>query len=98
MESESTLIKNDLQVWYNQVRGEVVEIEFGEKFSNITLKVGKANPRLVNLTSKSDYFIKIVEGVYVGEKILAKFYISSNKKNDRYYTTATLLEIVRNCH
>ena len=98
MELENTLIKNDLQIWYNQVRGEVFEIELGEKFSNITLKVGKANPRLVNLSSKTEYFNKIVEGIELGEKVSAKFYVSSNKKNDRYYTTATLLEISRNFH
>jgi hypothetical protein len=86
MDLENTLIKNTLQLWYNQVE---------ETFSNITLKVGKANPRLVNLTGKSQYFQKIISGINVGEKILAKFYISSNKKNDRYYTTATLLEAIK---
>jgi hypothetical protein len=95
MDLENTLIKNTLQLWYNQVRGEVIEINIEETFSNITLKVGKANPRLVNLTGKSQYFQKIISGINVGEKILAKFYISSNKKNDRYYTTATLLEAIK---
>lgn len=98
MELENTLIKNDLQVWFNQIRGEILEIEVGEKFSNITLKVGNSNTRLVNLSSKTEYFNKITAGVNIGEKIVAKFYISSNKKNDRYYTTATLLEISKHSH
>ena len=33
-----------------------------------------------------------MKNIKIGDKITAKYYLTSNKKNERYYTTATLLE------
>jgi len=95
MEYESSVIKNSLQQYFNSVKGEVIEINVGEKFSNVTLKVGKENTRLVNLTGKTILVESMLKNIKIEDKILAKFYISSNKKNNRYYTNATILEIIK---
>jgi hypothetical protein len=85
--------KNQLQLYFNQIKGEIIEINIDELYSNVTLKVGHHNSRVVNLVAKTLTFKNIIGSFEVGDKIIAKYYISSNKKNDRYYTTATLLEV-----
>lgn len=93
MDLENKMIKNDLQLYFNQVKGEVVEIDEAEKYSNITVKVGHNNTRLVNIVAKTESFRLLTDKVKIGDNVIAKFYITSNKKNERYYTTATLLQI-----
>ena len=84
--------KNQLQLYFNQIKGEVVEINIGEAYSNVTLSVGHQNSRQVNIVAKNLVFEKIMENIKIGDKVIAKYYLTSNKKNERYYTTATLLE------
>ena len=90
--SENKFNKNKLQLFFSQIKGKITEINFDDKYSNITIEVGHSNPRIVNLVAKTTNFNEIVSGLKIGDKIVAKFYISSKKKNDRYYTTATILE------
>jgi hypothetical protein len=90
--SES-LIKNDKQVLFNQVKGLLEEINEGEDFCNITLKVGHENPRMVNFTMKRSQFDEMANNHKLGEKVCCRFYISSRKKYDRWYTTASILDI-----
>jgi molybdopterin-binding protein len=84
--------KNQLQLYFNQIKGEVVEINIGEAYSNVTLNVGHKNSRQVNIVAKNLIFEKLMKNIKIGDKITAKYYLTSNKKNERYYTTATLLE------
>ena len=42
---------------------------------------------------KKFQFDKIEKDLDLGEKIVARFYIVSRKKNDRWYTSANLLDI-----
>ena len=93
MEIENTQFnKNQLQLYFNQIKGEIIEINLGELYSNVTLKVGHHNSRQVNLVAKTQTFKNILSAYKLGDKIVAKYYLSSNKKNDRYYTTATILD------
>lgn len=85
--------KNDKQHHFNQVKGIISEINEGEKFCDITLDVGHENIRQVNLIMKKSQFTTIVSGHKIGDKICAKFYITSRKKNERWYTSANLLSI-----
>lgn len=85
--------KNQLQLYFNQIRGEITEINIDELFSNVTLKVGHHNSRIVNLVSKTPIFENLIKPFKVGDYVLVKYYLSSNKKNNRYYTSATLLDI-----
>jgi molybdopterin-binding protein len=85
--------KNQLQLYFNQIKGEIAEIIIDELYSNVTIKVGHHNSRIVNLVAKTPMFHNLIGNFKVGDKIIAKYYLSSNKKNERYYTTATLLEV-----
>lgn len=90
--ANETFNKNQLQLYFNQVKGEIVEINLNEFYSNLTLKVGHHNSRQVNLVAKTQAFNNIIENLKLGDRIVAKYYLSSHKKNDRYYTSATILE------
>ena len=96
METQNEFSKNNLQLFFNQIKGEIIEINKDEIYCNITIKVGHSNYRLVNLVSKTVFFENIIKNYKINDIVTAKFYITSNKKNDRYYTTATLLELQKN--
>lgn len=87
------MINNDKQIKFNEVRGVICEISQGNDFSSVTLEVGYTNPRKVNLCTKTSYFDPIIKGFKIGDKVIAQFYISSNKKHERWYSTANLLTI-----
>lgn len=85
--------KNEMQIYFNQVKGEISEINKGDKFSNITITVGHANKRNANFVAKSDFFDEQTKGLNIGDKVCVKYYLSSIKKFDRWYTNATILLI-----
>lgn len=89
---ESKTIKNEKQVFYNQVRGIVEEIIYDEKFTTISIKAGHENTRHIAFVSKNDCFENMKDVLVVDSKVLIRFYLSSRKKHDRWYTTATILE------
>lgn len=90
---EETLIKTDKQSIFNQVKGVIEEINLGDEFCNITLKVGHENMRMINFTIKRIQFDDVLKNYNIGEKVSVRFYISSRKKHDRWYTTATILDV-----
>jgi len=89
------MIKHDRQIYFNRVKGVLVEVDKGEEFSSITLKVGHSNTRHVNLCFKKVYELDFLDNLIQGQNYSASFYVSSNKKNGRWYTNATLLKIER---
>ena len=90
----NVMIKNDKQIYYNQIKGEIKEINICEDYSSVTLVVGRENYRNVNLSCKTQFFKEMISKYSLGDKIVCHFYIASNKKNDRWFTTATLLSII----
>jgi hypothetical protein len=90
------MIKNDKQIYFNRVKGKVSEIEINPEFSSITLDVGHANMRQVNLCFKTVFKETLLKNVESGDSVVAQFYISSNRKHERWYTTATLLSLEKN--
>ena len=90
---ENNFNKNDKQFHFNQIKGTIAEIIDGEKYCSIILNVGHENVRHVNLVMKKSQYTPIVSEHKIGDKILAKFYITSRKKLDRWYTTANLLSV-----
>ena len=90
---EDVVIKNDKQVFFNQIRGEICEINVEEKFSNVVLQLGHENTRHASFVIKTDLFKQYETKVNVGDKVTIRFYISSRKKHDRWYTTATILDL-----
>jgi len=90
-----TQIKNDKQLFFNQIRGIIHELNDGEEFCSLTLSVGHENNRHVNLVSKKPIYDQLIHNYKIGEKVCVRFYISSRKKHERWYTTATILDIQR---
>lgn len=88
-----TLIKGEKQLFFNQIRGVIEELNDGEEYCNMTLKVGHENSRHINLVMKKAQFDDLTKNHYLGEKVAVRFYISSRKKYDRWYTTASVLDI-----
>ena len=77
---ENQFSKNQMQLYFNQIRGKIIEINFDEIYSNVSISVGHNNSRLVNFVAKSPLFKKLIENFGIGDKVSAKFYLSSNKK------------------
>jgi len=92
MESELA-IKNERQIYYNQVKGIITEINEEEQYCSITLDVGHENVRSVNLSMKRVQFDSLCKNVFLGQKVLAKFYVVSRKKTGRWYTSANILDL-----
>ena len=89
---ENSAIKNDKQVFYNQVRGVVEELIYDEHFTTIAIKAGHDNTRNIAFVSKNACFEKFKNVLVVDSKVLIRFYLSSRKKHERWYTTATILD------
>jgi len=79
------------QIAFNKIRGKVVELIEHEKFCSVTLQVGHANFRLVNLSCKKIYFEKLLKSIELEDKVVCQFYVSSIKKNERWYNHLSLL-------
>ena len=86
--------KNDRQVYFNQIKGIIEELNEGDSFCSITLKVGHENTRLVNLTIKKPYFDEVCKVRKIGDRVTVRFYISSRNKNNRWYTMANVLDVL----
>lgn len=89
-----TDIKTDKQVYFNRVKGIIIEINNVEKFPSITLKVGHDKIRDVNLVAKKELFDEICNKYQIGDKICLHFFVSSRFKHERWYTMCNVLEIV----
>ena len=94
-ETKISMINNDKQTHFNQVKGVITEINRGEDFSNLTLILGHTNPRNINLCTKTYHFDEMIKRYAIGDKVVAQFYASSNFKNDRWYTTCNILSLAK---
>jgi hypothetical protein len=89
---ENSVLKNEKQVFYNQVKGVVEEIILDEKFTTVSIRAGHENTRSIAFVSKNACFEKLKSVLELDSKVLIRFYLSSRKKHDRWYTTATILD------
>jgi hypothetical protein len=88
------VIKSDKQVYFNQVKGVIDELNDSDTFCNITLSVGHDRPRQVNLVAKKELFNDVFDKYKIGDWIGFKFFLSSRFKHGRWYTMANILEII----
>ena len=90
-------IKNDKQLYFNQIKGDIIELNDGEQYCSITLSVGHDNTRNVNLVmKKKQYDTQITTtGIKIKDKVTARFYVSSRFKNGRWYTMANTLDVAK---
>jgi len=87
------LNKNDRQQYFNNIRGILIEKNEGKIYCSLTINVGHENPRPVNLSIKKLEYDKIAPNVNIGDKVIVRFYLTSTKTNDRWYTFANLLGV-----
>lgn len=87
---------NDKQVHFNQIKGTIKDISIGNSFGSITLEVGHEKKRFVNMVYKKEIHDDIYSNYLIGDKITAKFYISSYDKFGKWKTLAHLLSIEKN--
>jgi len=85
--------RNDRQVYFNQIKGSIFELNDGDRFCNITLLVGHENCRYVNFALRKEEYDKLVAIHKLGDKVVVRFYLTSKKKNDKWYTMANMLDI-----
>ncbi len=65
-------------------------------YHNFTLKVGHEKPREVNLMVARNEYERLFEsqGVKIGDRICAKFYLKSKKRENGFYSTiACVLDV-----
>ncbi len=85
--------KNDKQLNFNNIKGIITEFNDGEKFCSLTLDLGHENIRQVNLVMKKTQFDEIKSKFKMGDKVFAKYYLTSHFKNGRWYTMAKTLSV-----
>lgn len=98
MEQEYSLIdnfnRNDKQLYFNQIRGTITEINIGDVWCSYTLNVGHENPRLVNLSLKRSQYDNLRNKHSIGDKVMIRFFLTSRYKHGRWHTNANILEIL----
>lgn len=82
----------DRQRIFNEIRGKIIELNDGEKFCSVTIRVGHDNKRDVNLSCKKVQFDEIIENYELGDRVLVRYFLSSRKK-ERWYTMANILGV-----
>lgn len=85
--------KSDKQVSFAECKGVICEFNDAEKFCSITLTVGHVNTRSVNFVTKKEEFDLYQTNYKLGDKVVCKYYLVSNKKNERWYNNPILLSI-----
>ncbi len=85
--------KNPRQMFFNQVKGTISELNDGGEYCSVTISSGHENPRPVNLVTKKDQFSELIKKHKVGDRVSCQFFLVSNKKHGRYHTSAILLGV-----
>ncbi len=88
--------KNEKQLHFNQIKGELVEMEKNEKYAYILLNVGHENKRLVFLNVKLEFYDALVKDKNIGDKVAVRFYLKSVKRKETWITKANVITIELN--
>jgi hypothetical protein len=82
------------QVYYNQIRGEVYEINDADDFPSVALSVGHDVKRYINISFKTELMETFKNTYKLGDKVTIRFFVSSRKKYGRWYTMVNALEVI----
>ncbi len=85
--------KNEKQVFFNYIKGILIEIIEGEQFCSLTLEVGHETKRKVNFCFKKDSLEDIKANIAIGDKANVRYYPSSYNKYDKWKTILHLLSV-----
>jgi len=84
---------NSKQQKFNEIRGCIAEINDHEKYCSLTILCGHENPRSVNISVKKSAFEPIKYKHKIGDVVVCSFYVVSNKRNERWFTSINLINI-----
>jgi hypothetical protein len=90
---DNSFNKNEKQLYFNQIKGELIEITKQDKFSYIVLNVGHENKRLICLHIKNTYFEDLLKDRVIGDKVTVRFYLRSIKREKGWSTMANVITI-----
>ena len=82
------------QVYFNQIKGTIYEINNTPEFPSIVLTAGHEITRFVNISFKHDLIQEVLINYKIGDTISIKFFVSSRFKHKRWYTMINALEIM----
>ena len=85
--------RNDKQHTFNQIKGVIDEVNVGETWCSFTLKVGHESQRFINLSVKKSQYDVLINKYPIGTKVIVMFYLTSRYKNERWYTSANILQM-----
>jgi len=89
--SERKLIMTDSII--NRIKGVITEMNENGDFCNVTMTCGKDATRPVNLVMRKFQFDEVVSKNKIGDHVMCQFYLVSNFKNNRWYTSAIMLNM-----
>ena len=81
------------QTKFNQISGCIAELNDSDKYCNITILVGHQTVRSVNLSIKKTLFDEVAKKHSIGDIVTLRFFLSSNKKGEKWFTNANILSI-----
>lgn len=87
--------KNDKQIYFNQIKGTLCELNNHDRYCSITVTCGHESERKVNLNISKAKFDAIAKVYRIGDRVAIKFYANSRFKDERWYTALNVLEINR---
>lgn len=82
---------NDKQKHFSIIKGTINQLNDSDNFCSITLHCGHENPRPVNLITNKPKFDLIKNKFNTGDKVQVKYYLRSQFKNNRWFTSANIL-------
>jgi hypothetical protein len=85
--------RNEKQLNFNSIKGVITESTDGENWCSIVLSVGHENVRMIHFAIKKPQYDAIKDKHPIGAKVNVIFYLTSRFKNERWYTTANVLQI-----
>ena len=82
------------QVYYNQLKGVISEINNTPDFPSLVIVVGHDNKRNVNICFKKELLNEVIKDYKIGDFIAINFFVTSRFKHDRWYTMCNALSLL----
>jgi len=90
---DNSFNKNEKQFYFNQIKGELIEIAKENEFPYIVLNVGHENKRRICLHIKKQFFDELLMDRKIGDKVSVRFYLKSIRRDDGWLTMANVITI-----
>ena len=80
------------QVYYNQVKGKIIQINDSIDFPSVTLQVGHSRTRNINILFKREQLNDFQQEFNLDDEVTIMFFVSSRFKHERWYTNVNCIE------